>query len=49
VAEQALRFLPRANSIFSSEKLLPISNPDFDADRALFTPTAFHATPLVRN
>lgn len=34
--EQALCFLAGANSIFSGEKLLTRSNPDFDQDRAMF-------------
>jgi biotin synthase len=53
VAEQALCFLAGANSIFAGDQLLTTPNPEFDADKAMFTTlgltprTAFANDPRV--
>ena len=51
-AEQYMMFQAGANSIFNGDKLLTTSNPEFDADQALFNKLGFsgkpaHKGPLV--
>ncbi|GAX21365.1 biotin synthase [Fistulifera solaris] len=44
-AEQFLMFQAGANSIFNGDKLLTTSNPEFDADQALFRKLGFQGKP----
>ena len=44
-AEQFLMFQAGANSIFNGDKLLTTSNPEFDADQALFQKLGFQGKP----
>jgi biotin synthase len=44
-AEQFLMFQAGANSIFNGDKLLTTSNPEFDADQALFAKLGFQGKP----
>jgi len=51
-AEQYMMFQAGANSIFNGDKLLTTSNPEFDADKALFQKLGFvgkpaHKGPMV--
>ena len=45
IAEQALCFMAGANSIFTGEKLLTTSNPEFDEDMEMFK--IFGLTPRM--
>jgi biotin synthase len=44
-AEQFMMFQAGANSIFNGDKLLTTSNPEFDADQALFQKLGFRGKP----
>jgi len=46
LAEQALCFMAGANSIFAGDKLLTTSNPEFDADKAMFDMLGLKAKTL---
>eukprot|EP00904_Undaria_pinnatifida_P012186 jgi/Undpi1/8098/HiC_scaffold_24.g10570.m1 len=44
-AEQAMMFMAGANSIFTGDRLLTTSNPEFDADKALFNKLGLNGKP----
>ncbi|CAM9507388.1 unnamed protein product [Ectocarpus sp. 4 AP-2014] len=44
-AEQAMMFMAGANSIFTGDRLLTTSNPEFDADKALFAKLGLNGKP----
>jgi biotin synthase len=46
LAEQALCFLAGANSIFAGDKLLTTANPEFDADKEMFSTLGLKAKTL---
>ena len=46
LAEQALCFLAGANSIFAGDKLLTTANPEFDADKDMFSSLGLMAKTL---
>lgn len=44
-AEQAMMFMAGANSIFTGDRLLTTSNPEFDTDKALFAKLGLNGKP----